>query len=586
MEYHIFTHCFSPDRQELLVHALKQIIIPLNNIATHFRENHNSQIRVTRLIQYLLLLIIKKIFALDNALTFNLLVSKPLDPLYLFFLSIENPIPGKSTISRQLPHLETKYKKKLQNLAQSVQDAYEMANGNLHRNRYQAYFGQNNHQSTPPPEIFSGLFLPSELFPALTIEERGYLLPFLTLKIYAQSQRISGIPEIIGFVKKVQWEQDQFHFKNAAAVGFLTGPPERHAFYDAFRRIEENISILDQFIDRILIRNGLHDLAVTSFDGTNIPVDARDQSGSIGTGSRGSFYGQKAALSVGGNCLPIGMTLDQGRVADSTLFPQLLPNLMNLSTTSGEILWATTLDAGFDQIPILDSLEKNEIIGLVDLNPKNSPVLTQLKQKATELRELSKIALKKVNLSNRSSWRIRLKKIGLQSGGSMSFKTKKRQFWDVIHLEALNIRRKGLTSPERRKESRIRKELMQMRKEIKKTGKKSEQRRASSVLAHGTIEWFIVYGIRGQNEGINGILKKKDNLIGDGQHTTWIYGQSKLKNHIGSILTELKCIAWIHYVITGNKMHSLQLIHNWDHISTSFWCIKITIFCRKTPHCI
>ena len=140
-----------------------------------------------------------------------------------------------------------------------------------------------------------------------------------------------------------------------------------------------------------------------------------------------------------------------------------------------------------------------------------------------------------------------------------------------------------MTPKERSCEKRLRRKVMKARAIIRQNGTFSEKKLGLSFIAHGTIEWFLVYGIRGQNEGINGILKKRDNLIGDGQHTTWITGNSMIKNRIQSNLLYIKTISLVYYIITGKRRHCMRRIYNWrnDH---SFCVIIVVIdFVGKTP---
>ena len=103
-----------------------------------------------------------------------------------------------------------------------------------------------------------------------------------------------------------------------------------------------------------------------------------------------------------------------------------------------------------------------------------------------------------------------------------------------------------------------------------------------SLIAHGTIEWFHIYGIRGQNEGINGILKKRDNLIGDGQHTTWIIGNQKIENRIHSNIVYIKAISLVYYITTGKKRHCMRRIYNW-RINHFFIIFVMIDFVGKPP---
>ena len=75
----------------------------------------------------------------------------------------------------------------------------------------------------------------------------------------------------------------------------------------------------------------------------------------------------------------------------------------------------------------------------------------------------------------------------------------------------------------------------------------------------GTIEWFLMYHIRGQNEGINGILKKRGKIIGDGQHTTWKVGLVPIRNTLKSEIIMIKSCSLVYKMITGQKRKKLYV---------------------------
>ena len=81
------------------------------------------------------------------------------------------------------------------------------------------------------------------------------------------------------------------------------------------------------------------------------------------------------------------------------------------------------------------------------------------------------------------------------------------------------------------------------------------------------VSWYntelLVYSIRGQNEGINGILKKRGDIIGGGQHTTWQLGNSNLSKHVSMAQVGIKFMVLVKFTITGQKDHHLRRVHNW-----------------------
>ncbi len=104
---------------------------------------------------------------------------------------------------------------------------------------------------------------------------------------------------------------------------------------------------------------------------------------------------------------------------------------------------------------------------------------------------------------------------------------------------------------------------MKIRKKIRRSGSYSDKIIGLTDIPYATIGWYLIYHIRGQNEGINGIMKKRGNLIGDGQKTTWNTGLMKVNNRIQSKNAFIKTSAYIKFIITGEKSHHMCRIYNW-----------------------
>ena len=107
-----------------------------------------------------------------------------------------------------------------------------------------------------------------------------------------------------------------------------------------------------------------------------------------------------------------------------------------------------------------------------------------------------------------------------------------------------------MTRQERHQEKKLRRKIMQIRQQIRKSGTSLEKKVALQAISHRTIEWFLMYRIRGQDEGLYGIIKKQDLLIGEGQHTSWLVGEN-----------DLKCTVSIHFYWL--EMCGLDLL--WNH---------------------
>ena len=154
----------------------------------------------------------------------------------------------------------------------------------------------------------------------------------------------------------------------------------------------------------------------------------------------------------------------------------------------------------------------------------------------------------------------------------------------ILRKFAARARRRGLTKAERAKERRLRKKVVRVRREIRGQGTASEKKRALLKIMRGTIEWHLIYGIRGQNEGINGIFKKRGNLIGDGQHTSWLIGHSSIKSRVNSNTVSLKMVSYCYCEVMGTSSHCMRRLHNWRREKSPFIVIFWGIFCRITPN--
>ena len=178
-------------------------------------------------------------------------------------------------------------------------------------------------------------------------------------------------------------------------------------------------------LNRLLASWDIHDLTVSAGDATNIPVDERDTTGSIGTGSRGSFFGHKDGTIAGANCLPITSEMDKGHVADSSLFSANFQELDALARISGKDRWAQELDAAFCLASIIDEIEAADVIPFIDLNMKNSKLSATYKQAVDALTDLSKKAVYSLTLEERQAILDHLKEYSAQATGIIPLQRKK-----------------------------------------------------------------------------------------------------------------------------------------------------------------
>jgi len=575
--------CFPLEHQQVLVDIFERHHDQIQKMAETCFDLQPSKIHVDRIAQFLLMSVFQCMCDFVRAKTYRILTHPQASELRQYISKWAGSFPSISVANDRLEQFQQLCMPELLALTGEVLDEFYTRLGEIYRNRYQVLYLTEKKHFVPSIELFFGIYPPSQLWPEEDVRVRGRMMPFLHLYLYQQALHETNLNAIIGKCKEITVQDGRCSYAFASQAGLIGGPPERTKFYHAFHWIEAHLSRLDHDVTEALARNEIMNLIVSSVDCTNVPVDQRDKTGSIGTGSRGSFYGHKHVVSVAGNCLPIASNLDNGRAYDSTLFDDVFWETMNLTTTSMIDLWVWTLDAAFNLPAIVDTIEGEQKIPLIDLNPKNSKLLKSYKQAVNDLVPYSKKAIESLTDEEKKRWEETLRNNSLQHGGQVPFNDKKRYLRTTMENLANIARKKGLTWREKRQEQKLRRKVRLIRQEIEKKGTIAEKKTALQCLIHGTIEWFLAYDIRGQNEGYNGILKKRNDLIGDGQHTTWIITHSKIAGRTEGIVTAIKCIAWVRFVVTGDRRELLCILVNWRHEHDFFLAIIVVIFCRKNP---
>jgi hypothetical protein len=527
--------------------------------------------------------VIEFMFNLDRGKTYHILTSPQAKLLQEFIAKWADGFPSISVASVRMKQFQDHCLPELLALTSEILDEFYRQGGEMYRGRYQVLYMKEKKEFVPSLELFFGLYVPSEIWPQEDVRIRGAMMPFLTLYVYQQAIHETNIKAMIGRCKEITVQSNQNRFPYAAQAGFVGGPPERAKFYHAYHWLQKHFSLVDHDVSVKLARNGIMNLTVASSDCMNVPVDPRDQTGSVGTGSRGSFYGYKESTTIAGNCIPIFSTLGDGRAYDSTLFPDVFWETMNLTTTTMIDLWVWTLDAAYNNPTVIDLIELEGKIPLIDLNPRNSHLLKSYKLLVNDLAILSKKAIGVLTKKDRKRWEAELEEFSKAHGGQVSFQEKKRYMRVTLENLANKARKLGLSSKERREEQKLRRKVRIKRQEIERKGTAAEKKAALQCLIHGTMEWFLVYGIRGQNEGFYGIAKKRNNLIGDGQHTTWVIGHSKIEGKTAGMITAIKCVAWIRFVVTGDRQGMLCILVNWRHKRVFYLSFFVVIFCRHNP---
>jgi hypothetical protein len=360
-------------------------------------------------------------------------------------------------------------------------------------------------------------------------------------------------------------------FPLAGKLGFFAGPPGKNKVYEYFNKIESMIEACDDVLNLKLARLKVSNLTVVSVDPTNVPVDKRDTTGAIGTGSQGSFFGHKISIAAGTNCVPLSSTVGPGHQADATMFVDVIKSVIKIAKDSGQEIWCEVLDAGHSTSSVVTKIEGMNAIPFVDINPKNSRLLKQLKMIASALMKYSRKAWKSLTKEEKRRWRERIRAISEATTSPIPLHEKKRILQPILRALAKRASLKGLTLGERQVMRALRRKLMAVRREIRMRGTASEKLLGLTWMALGTVEWLAVYSIRGQNEGINGILKKRGALIGEGQHTTWVIGSKVVSHRVYTELVGIKMVSMVKFMITKENEHHLCRSHNWKR-RKAFFC--------------
>ena len=575
---------FKRTHQEILIEGFILFTSRINCIADKYIRASEGTVQKLRASQFLILNLISKIFGLERGATYSVFDSGTAELVKEYISNLDGRFFSRSTAERNMKLTLKACSSDLELLAGELQDFYYVSIGDRARSTYCTHFQKSRKSVTPMTECFIGIAPPSQIFPDLSVFERGIRIPFFNARIYESTNRISSTIELSGKIKTPMWENNTFIFQLAGELGFIAGAPGLHKFYNHFKWIETHLSELTKQVNEQLAREYLHDLTVVSVDSTNIPVDKRDKSGSIGKGSRGTFFGHKASIGAGANCMPISEILGSGRCSDTSLFDVTFTPMDNLAKKTGQDIWAGTADAGYTHVSVINRIEQADALPIVDLNPKNSRLLGKLKNAAEELRKWTKQAIKNgLSSKERKEWVGDVQRISSQHGGKIPLKTKIPLLKTKLRKLTERAKRKGLRAFERRKEKRARKKVMDIRQEIRQNGTPAEKKIGLPPIAHWTISWALIYAIRGQNEGINGILKKRNNMIGDGQHTTWIIHGTNIKGRLEGNFLGIKAIAWVYFYVSGKRTHLMRTIHNWRRERTIFVIIVMATFCRQTP---
>ncbi|MBD3254993.1 MAG: transposase [Candidatus Lokiarchaeota archaeon] len=565
--------------QRIMVNEFKKVHNQILMLSTDYVRKNLKRMTPNRMSQFISLIVFQFAFGLTKSGTMTLLSSDKANIVKNYIASMDKTFPGGSTVIKRTQSILDECEEEIISIAERVQDGFYVSVGTQARDAFAAEYTSKRVSMTPPVECFIGLLAPSKLFPDLTVEERGLLIPFFNARVYMRAKRISGTPELVGELKTPSFEGATI-FPLASKLGFFGGPPRVNAFYGAFKDLENMGLAIDKILNDKLADLELSDLSVVSVDGTNVPVDKRDSTGSIGTGSRGTFFGHKSSIACDAQCFPFHCELDTGHRSDLKMFSDTIAPVKDLADRSGRDIWCVVADAAYSDGSLISEVEAMNAVPIVDINPKNSALLKELKEKGIELRRFTKKALKAASRDLKRKLREKLRSISQNRGSTILVEEKKSILGGLMRLVGERILLKGLSAGELQTAGQLRNDLMAIRRKIRASGTSYEKKVGLAALAYGTIEWLLVYSIRGQNEGINGLLKKRGDLIGDGQHTSWLIGRDKLSGRQTMDSIGIKHVAVVKFIVTGQKDHHLRAIHNWRH-SKRFFCVCLLVFfCR------
>ena len=566
--------------QEIMIDAFVEFFNQGLEVSNEYLKNTSANISSNRILQFVFMIVIQLAFGLTKGGTFSLLTSGRAEKVKIYISQLDKSFPGGSTASKRMGQVFEACKRELMGLAGHFQDYFYVTVGKWATSTFAKEYHATQRSMTPPPECFIGLIPPSKLFPHLDVVERGMALPFFNALIYQHARRISSTAELIGALKTPSLDGGDVIFLLAEKLGFFGGPPGKNAFYSYFRALEQMAEGYNALLNQKLGELGMLDLSVVSVDTTNVPVDERDKTGSIGTGSRGTFFGHKASIACDANCIPLHGELDTGRCSDVKLFPNTIIPVKEVADRSGHEIWCMTLDAAYSNVSVLSLVESMDAVPIVDINPKNSTILKELKKKGSALLTLSRKALKSAPRELKKKWRRTLRAISEKRSSPVPLKEKKSILRAMLFLIGSRFLRKGLSTGELQVAEQLRGELVMLRRNIRSSGTPYEKKVGLTTVVYGSIEWLLIYSIRGQNEGINGLLKKRGDLIGDGQHTSWLIVGSSLSNRQAMDCAGIKYVACVKMIVTGQLDHFLRASHNWRHNQRFFCYVVLVIICR------
>ena len=572
-----------PDHEQWLIKHLERVKNDCLSCARAVLDKLNLQITETRMTQFVVLVLLQHVFGYSPSALHMTLRAPSFSKVRSWIAELDGSYPGESTGYKRYAAIIEHVGSEINRIAADVQDAIQRDVGKTAREKLTKILDARRVHIVPGADCFLGVMIPSDVLRAFPVFERGVLLPYLNAWIYMHGRKITSTTEFIGLLKTPAFDGDYLYFPLSSALGFYRGPVGKNEIQSRFHQIEQILSEMNKDLSITLVKAGIMDMTVVTIDTTNIPVDKKDKTGSIGTGSRGSFFGHKDAVSVDTRCIPIAGTSHEGRKGDATTFDGVFDPAKEVAMKTGQDIWAVDVDAGFSSPDVVDKIEGANAVSFVNVNPKHSVRLKALVTSAEALDDLSTKAFNALTIEERQSWRDATQALSMANNGHVPLDEKKQLLSGILRNLAAKGKRRAYTAGEKRDERRLREELTHVRRDILLHGTANERKVGLTTIPLGTIEWKLVYATRGQNEGIYSIMKKRENIIGDGQHTSWLHGAKVIGPRCNANIAGIKIVAFVASMITGDTKHCLKWTQNWHRRRNIFVIVVFMINYRVTP---
>ncbi|MEX2753743.1 MAG: hypothetical protein Q6365_000015 [Candidatus Sigynarchaeota archaeon] len=572
-----------PDHVQLLLNCLDNVKNGCISCAKKVLATTKDQVSVTRMAQFVVLVLLQLVLGLAPNGLHVLLGAPAFAKVRDWIAALDGTFPGGSTGYKYFASILEHAGDKITQIACTMQDAFQQDVGRAARDNFTSALDARRVNLVPGPDCFIGIMPPGEILGTLPVGDRGVLLPFLNAWIYMHGRKITSTSEFIGLLKTPVIEGDRLYFPLAGTLGFYRGPPGKNEFYLRFHQIDVILSMRNEDVSIKLVKAGIMDMTVVTIDTMNVPVDKKDKTGSVGTGSRGTFFGHKEAISTDAKCMPIAGELHEGRRGDIPTFDGVFEPAKGVARKTGQDTWTGCADAGFSAPDIVDKIEAAGAVAFVDVNPKQSARLKALVTSAEALDKISTKAFNALSIEERQSWRGNVRAISAANNGPVPLNEKKKILKRILRNLAARAIRKGLTIEERQEERQRRADVTRARRDIRLHGTAAEKKLGLTTIPLGTTEWKLVYATRGQNEGINSIVKKRGDIIGDGQHASWFHGAMVLGPRCNAVIAGIKIVALVGSKITGKTRHCMKWLHNWRRSRIIFVFVVHVIIRRETP---